>query len=1003
MSTDTSEKGLETLIVRHMTGTDGLAVPSGWSAEEAPVSGGTGYLVGRPQHFDRAHALDVPQLFAFLPTTQPETFEKLGMGSYTDHADINRLKFLSRLSGEIGRRGVIDVLRKGVAHGPLHFDLFYGTPSPGNAKAEALHGQNRFSITRQLAYSMDETRRALDLGLFINGLPIATFELKNSLTKQTVVDAVHQYKRDRDPRERLFQFGRCAVHFAVDDSEVRMCTELKGKASWFLPFNKGYNDGAGNPPNPKGLKTDYLWKEVLTPAGLTNILENYAQIVEEKDPRTSKKKKLRQVWPRYHQLDVVRQALADVRTHGAGRRYLIQHSAGSGKSNSIAWLAHQLIGQKRHDKEIFDSVIVVTDRRLLDQQIQATIKQFMQVGATVGHAERSGDLRKFIEQGKKIIVSTVQKFPFILDEIAKEGGKTFAIIIDEAHSSQGGKTTAAMSQALGEEGDDGEGNDPEDLVNAALEKRMAARKMLKNASYFAFTATPKNKTLEMFGEALAPDAEGKVRHRPFHSYTMKQAVEEGFILDMLRSYTPVESYYKLVKKTEDDPEFDTKKAKKKLRRYVESHDHAIRLKSEIMVDHFHEQVLAAGKIGGQARAMVVTSGIERAIQYYHAFKAYLLERKSPYQAIVAFSGEHEYGGAKVSEASLNGFSSGDIAGKIQSDPYRFLICADKFQTGYDEPLLHTMYVDKPLAGIKAVQTLSRLNRAHPQKHDCFVLDFQNNSEAITFAFQDYYRTTLLSEESDPNKLHDLKTALDAAQVYAPEQVDQLVALFLDGADRDALDPILDQCVAVYVSQLEEDGQVEFKGKAKAFCRTYSFLSTVISYSNAAWEKLSIFLDLLTPKLPAPREEDLAKGIVEAIDMDSYRVEKKAAMKIALADEDAEIEPIPTDVAGRKSEPELDRLSNILQSFNTQFGTSFTDADRIFRHIRDDIAPKVAADPAYLNAKTNTPHTARLAHDQALGKAAQGSMKDFTQFYKQFVENESFKRVVGDMVYQITNP
>jgi type I restriction enzyme R subunit len=357
----------------------------------------------------------------------------------------------------------------------------------------------------------------------------------------------------------------------------------------------------------------------------------------------------------------------------------------------------------------------------------------------------------------------------------------------------------------------------------------------------------------------------------------------------------------------------------------------------------------------------------------------------------------------VSEASLNGFSSGDIAGKIQTDPYRFLICADKFQTGYDEPLLHTMYVDKPLAGIKAVQTLSRLNRAHPQKHDCFVLDFQNNSEAITFAFQDYYRTTLLSEESDPNKLHDLKTALDAAQVYAPEQVDQLVALFLDGADRDALDPILDQCVAVYVSQLEEDGQVEFKGKAKAFCRTYSFLSAVISYSNAAWEKLSIFLDLLTPKLPAPREEDLAKGIVEAIDMDSYRVEKKAAMKIALADEDAEIEPIPTDVAGRKSEPELDRLSNILQSFNAQFGTSFTDADRIFRHIRDDIAPKVAADPAYLNAKANTPHTARLAHDQALGKAAQGSMKDFTQFYKQFVENESFKRFVGDMVYQITNP
>ena len=1010
MTTDTSEKGLETLIVRHMTGTDGLAAAPNSVARPPTPYGGTGYTAGSAQDYDRAHALDVPQLFAFLRATQPEAFKKLVMADANDAKDINRLKFLARLSSEVGKRGVIDVLRKGVEHGPVHFDLFYGTASKGNAKAEALHAQNRFTVTRQLAYSMDATRRALDLGLFINGLPIATFELKNSLTKQTVEDAVAQYRRDRDPRERLFEFGRCVVHFAVDDSEVRMCTELRGKGSWFLPFNKGHNDGAGNPPNPHGLKTDYLWKEVLTPAGLTNILENYAQIVEEKDPRTGRKKR-RQVWPRYHQLGVVRQALADVRARGAGKRYLIQHSAGSGKSNSIAWLAHQLIGLKRDgdqadqaNREVFDSVIVVTDRRLLDDQIQTTIKQFMQVGATVGHADRSGDLRKFIQDGKKIIVSTVQKFPFILDEIALDAGKTFAIVIDEAHSSQGGKTSAAMSQALGAPVEDEDaGPDPEDTVNAAIEARMAARKMLANASYFAFTATPKNKTLEMFGEPLPPDTEGKVRHRPFHSYTMKQAIEEGFILDVLKAYTPVDSYYKLIKKTEDDPEFDTKKAKKKLRRYVESHDHAIRLKAEIMVDHFHEQVLAAGKIGGQARAMVITSGIERAIQYLHAFKAYLVERKSPYQAIVAFSGEHEYGGAKVSEASLNGFSSSDIAGKIQTDPYRFLICADKFQTGYDEPLLHTMYVDKPLAGIKAVQTLSRLNRAHPQKHDCFVLDFQNNSEAITFAFQDYYRTTLLAEETDPNKLHDLKGALDVAQVYSPGQVQQVVALFLDGADRDKLDPILDACVAVYVEKLDEDGQIDFKGKAKVFCRTYAFLSSVIPYSNAEWEKLSIFLDLLTPKLPAPQEEDLAKGILEAIDMDSYRVEKKAAMKIALADTDAEIEAVPTDVRGHKPEPEMDRLSNILRTFNEQFGTLFTDTDRVAKRIRDDIAPKVAADAAYQNAKENTPHTARMAHDQALAKVMQHLLKDDTQVYKQFVENESFKRFVGDMVFAITSP
>ncbi|MBP8101854.1 MAG: type I restriction endonuclease subunit R, partial [Burkholderiaceae bacterium] len=955
MSTDVSEKGLESLIVRHMTGTDGLAVTPGAVTEPPARYGGTGYLAGSPKDYDRAHALDVAQLFAFLRATQPEAFKKLGMADAHDAKDINRLKFLTRLSAELGKRGAIDVLRKGIDHHPAgHFDLFYGKPSEGNAKAAALHAKNRFTITRQLAYSIDETRRALDLGLFINGLPIATFELKNSLTKQTVEDAVEQYRRDRNPRERLFEFGRCVVHFAVDDAEVRMCTALAGKASWFLPFNQGYEDGAGNPPNPQGLKTAYLWKEMLTPVGLTDILENYAQVVEIKHPKTGKKKRT-QAFPRYHQLDVVRKALADVRVHGVGRRYLIQHSAGSGKSNSIAWLAHQLIGVK-HDaakgegqggQPVFDSVIVITDRRILDDQIQKTIRQFMQVGATVGHAEHSGDLRRFIEQGKKIIVTTVQKFPWVLDEIGAVGDKRFAIVIDEAHSGQGGKTSAAMGKALGEgadagAADDAEERDAEDVVNAALEARMAARKMLTKASYFAFTATPKNKTLEMFGEPLPPDAEGKVKHRPFHNYSMKQAVQERFILDVLENYVPVDSYYKLVKKIEDDPEFDTKKAKKKLRRYVESNDHAIRLKAEIMVDHFHEQVLAAGKIGGQARAMVVTSGIERAIQYFHAMKAYLVERKSPYQAIVAFSGEHEYGGAKVSEASLNGFPSKDIADKIQDDPYRFLICADKFQTGYDEPLLHTMYVDKALSGIKAVQTLSRLNRAHPQKHDCFVLDFQNNNETITYAFQDYYRTTLLAEETDPNKLHDLKGALDAAQVYAPEQMQQFVALFLAGAERDQLDPILDACVARYTGTLDEDQQVDFKGKAKVFCRTYDFLASVMPGTAPDWERLSILLNLLLPKLPAPKEEDLAQGILDAIDMDSYRVEKKAKMKIALADSNAEIAPPPTEGGGRKPEPELDRLSNILKTFNDNFGTLFADTDRVAKRIRDDIAPKVAA-------------------------------------------------------------
>ena len=1000
MPTDTSEKGLETLIIRHLTGSDGVFAGGASAVGETPAevaavkAGGSGWIAGSAADYDRGHALDVVQLFAFLEATQPEKLKKLAIGDYRDTRGSARQKFLSRLSSEIGRRGVIDVLRSGVDDGPLHFDLFYGTPSPGNESAAKRFALNRFSITRQLRYSLDETQRSLDLAAFINGLPLITFELKNSLTKQTVGDAVAQYQRDRDPREKLFQFGRCAVHFAVDDAEVRMCTELKGKASWFLPFNKGWNDGAGNPPNPEGLKTDYLWKEVLTPASLTNILENYAQIVEVKNPKTNKKK-LVQIFPRYHQLGVVRELLGDVEDHGVGKRYLVQQSAGSGKSNSIAWLSHQLVRVRHAEKEVFDSVIVVTDRRILDDQLQKTVRQFMQVRATVGHAQRSGDLRKFISEGKKIIITTVQKFPFILDELEGEGtGKNFAIVIDEAHSSQGGKTASAMSKALGE-------TDPEDEINDAIEKRIKSRRLLSNASYFAFTATPKNKTLELFGAPLPPDADGKVKHVPFNTYTMKQAVQEGFILDVLRSYTPVESYYRLVKKVEEDPEFDSKRARKKLRRYVESHDHAIRLKAEIMVDHFHDHVLAPGKIGGKARAMVVCSGIERAIQYFHAFKAYLIERKSPYQAIVAFSGEQEFDGEKVTESTMNGFASNDIADKIQEDPYRFLICADKFQTGYDEPLLHTMYVDKALSGIKAVQTLSRLNRAHPDKRDVFVLDFQNSIDPITQAFSDYYRTTILSEETDPNKLHDLKLALDQADVYTTEQVDTVVDLFLAGASREKLDPFLDACVATYLEHLDEDAQVSFKGKAKAFTRTYDFLGSILPYGSKEWEKLSILLNLLIPKLPAPKEEDLSKGILESIDMDSYRVEKKQVIQLAASDADAEIAPVPVEGGSRKPEAQLDRLSSILAAFNEQFGTLFQDTDRIMRRIKDDIAPQVAADQAYRNARENTPGAARIEHEKALSRVMLTLLKDDTEVYKQFVENDAFRRAVSDFVYSLS--
>jgi len=1001
VKTDTSEQGLEALIVAAMTGRTDVLSPEHEATETSvPVAGGKGWLLGDAKHYDREFCVDLTQLRGFILATQPALDEKLSLS--VDGP--TRRKFLLRLEGEIAKRGVIDVLRKGVKHGPDHIELFYGTPNPDNAEAVEHYACNRFSVTRQLRYSPDGTKLALDIAIFINGLPIATFELKNSLTKQTVADAVEQYKRDRSPREKLFAFKRCVAHFAIDDASIKFCTQLKGKDSYFLPFDKGWNDGAGNPPNPDGIRTSYLWEEVLTPAGLTDIIENYAQVVETKDQKSGKKSAT-QIWPRYHQLDVVRKVLADVQQKGAGEKYLIQHSAGSGKSNSIAWLGHQLIGTKRDGSRVFDSVIVVTDRTILDSQIRQTIKQFAQISSMVGAVTGAGgskseELAAYLAEGKQLIITTVQTFPFVLDLISgAQKDKSFAVIVDEAHSSQSGRTASAMAEVLGaDEEEEDEEVSPEDLVLAAIEKR----KLATNASYFAFTATPKNKTLELFGTADR-QADGTVKHRAFHTYTMKQAIQEGFILDVLQNYTTVESYYKLAKKIEDDPEFDSRKARAKLRRYVESNDHAISVKAGIMTDHFYDSVITPRKIGGQARAMVVCEGIERAIQYYHAVSDALRERGGEYQAIVAFSGEHQYGGAQVSESSLNGFSSSQIPARIREDPYRILVCADKFQTGFDEPLLHSMYVDKRLSGIQAVQTLSRLNRAHPAKRDTAVLDFMNEPDDIEEAFSAYYKATILSDKTDPNKLHDLQSDLDASEVYTQEQVDRLADLFFAGAELPKLHAILDACVANYVEELDEDEQVDFKSKTKAFVRSYDFLATILPFSNVEWEKRAVFLRLLNPKLPAPKEDDLAAGILEAIDMDSYRAEPRAAQSIKLQDEDGEIDPASVAGGAHMAEPELDRLSVILEQFNGLFGgIDWADADRVRLMITEEIPARVAEDPAYQNAVKNSDEAnARIEHEKAYSRAMNEVMADDIQVYKQYADNVEFRRFATEASFDRT--
>ena len=971
--TNTKESGLEELVVR-------------WLVEH------NSYEQGTDADYNREYAVDETRLFRFLQDTQPEALEKLGVFK----SDIKKKQFLNRLQGELAKRGIIDVLRNGVKIYPANLIMFYLTPTENNAKAKALFERNIFSVTRQLQYSTDATRLALDMCIFINGLPVITFELKNQLTKQDVDDAVQQYKTDRDPRELLFQFKRCMVHFAVDDARIKFCTKLEGKASWFLPFDKGYNDGAGNPPNPDGLMTDYLWKNILTKLKLSRIIENYAQVVIEEDPET-KKKKVKQIFPRYHQLDCVERLLADVQASGIGMRYLIQHSAGSGKSNSIAWLAHQLIGLERNGHPMVDSVLVVTDRRILDKQIRDNIKQFMQVANTVAWAEHSGDLRDAIRDGKRIIITTIEKFPFVVPDIgATHKENRFAVIIDEAHSGQSGRNSAQMNLALSGLASDDE-MDNEDKINAMME----GRKLLPNASYFAFTATPKNKTLETFGVAYQDGDE--IKHRPFHVYTMKQAIQEGFILDVLKYYTPIASYYKLMKTVQDDPMFDKKRAQKKLRSFVESDSYTIAQKADMMVEHFHEQVISKGKIGGQARAMVATSSIPRCIEYYYAISKSLANRHSPYKAIVAFSGEHKYQEQELplTSTAINGFPDAKIPSMLKSDPYRILVVADMFQTGFDEPLLHTMYVDKMLYDIKAVQTLSRLNRCHPQKHDTFVLDFFNNPVMIEQAFSRYYRTTLLSGETDPNKLYDLIATMEDYQVYSEDHVQKLVDLYLNGADRDRLDPILDACAAVYKA-LDTEDQIKFKSAAKSFCRTYGFLGAILPYGNADWERLSIFMNLLIPKLPSPRDDDFSEGILDVIDLDSYRLEAQECMSIKLEDADAEVPPVPAGKAGHIINPEMDLLSVILNDFNDMFGNiSWNDADNVRRQILE-IPAMVSRDEKYQNAMKNSDEqSARLESERALQQVIFAIMADNMELFKQFQDNPSFKKWLSDLVFNLT--
>ncbi|WP_321297385.1 type I restriction endonuclease [Marinifilum fragile] len=988
--TDTSEKGFQKYIVNELV-------------EENK------FRESVSNDFDKEFCINPKQLWEFVKETQPETYEMIQRKG--------ERSFLVRLDEKLRKLGVIEVLRKGIKHFDKTVNLFYRQPASNyNAKDLDKFKANIFSVTQELVYSSDNANR-LDLTIFLNGLPIITCELKNPLSGQTVHNGIRQYQNDRDPKEKIFTFARCMVHFAADTELVFMTTHLNHKKTFFLPFNKGLNEGkptgnfgAGNPINPTGLKTHYLWEEVLTKQSLANIIDKFAQVVEETDEETKKVKRM-MIFPRYHQLTAVRQILAHAKSNGLGNKYLIQHSAGSGKSKSIAWLAHQLHGlfDTSGENHLFDSVIVITDRIVLDKQLSEDIKQFSPKRGIVEHitnvgGSKTSQLKEALANRKKVIVCTVQTFPFLLDEMADMPAMQFGIIIDEAHSGQSGQTSSKMNAVLADKhkGEEPEEKTLEDKINELIE----SRKMITNGSYFAFTATPKNKTLETFGvksEETYIDDDGEIKHKfyAFHVYSMKQAIEEEFILDVLKNYTTYNSFYKLIKAVEENPEFDTKQAQKKLRAYVEGHEFAIAEKAKIMIDHFHRDVRQL--INGEAKAMIVTKSIEAAIKYKQAFDSYLKEIKSPYKAIVAFSGSKTVNGVDYNEVDMNSFKTfkTNIPKNFKRNEYRFLIVAEKYQTGFDEPMLHTMYVDKKLADVQAVQTLSRLNRAKkPYKKDTFVLDFFNDAEDIQAAFKPYYTATILSEETNPNKLNDLVDSMEVFEVYSEYQIDDFFEKYIQGEDRTKLDPIIDKSADFFKNDLSKDQQIDFKAKAKSFLRVYSYLGKILDFNSQDWEKLFWYLKYLVPKLYIEQTDDLAEGILESIDMDSYRPSKETTQNIVLEPEPGEVAPIPVQVGGGKSEPELDTLENILSAFNQRFGDiEWSDKDKVRQILTKQLPDEMKANKEIMDAiQHSDKQNAKISSDRKLEELMQQYLFSQTEIFKKFTTDKDFQRRYKEFVF-----
>lgn len=948
-----------------------------------------GYSTTHFSEYDRNLCLIRDLVIEFITRTQPKELSRLQEIYDVDTEN----KILSRISSEISKRGIIDVLRHQVVDRGVYLNLCYFEPkSDLNPDHLKLYQSNQFKVVRQLHYS-NKNENSIDMVLFLNGLPIVTMELKNQLTGQNVKHSENQYRNDRDPKEPLLNFKRCMVHFCVDNNKVSMTTRLAGPKTFFLPYNRDLE----NPPVDQGYRTKYLWEEILPPSSLLDILENFIHVSKEKEfffnDKTQKiesKVKELLVFPRYHQLDLIRSFRTQLKEDGVGKNYLVQHTTGSGKSYSIGWLSHTLTSLYRSEgdtKRMFDTIIVVTDRTVLDDQLRNTIRSLEKIDGVVNGVEHgSQELKKFLEQGKDIIITTIQKFPFISETISSLGNRTFGVIIDEVHSSQSGELSKDLKKSLSKS----DGDDEFDYEEM-LRQEIQSRGKQKHISFFGFTGTPKEKTLELFGTKTS---EGKFV--PFHIYSMYQSIHEGFTLDVLQNYTTYKRYFKVKQTKEGDIEVPTGKGRLELVRYVDSHEMTIRNKVQIMLDHWVAK--GSKEIQGRSRGMVVTQSRKHCVWYFNEINRQLEERGLTYRCLVGFSGEVAIDGEKYTEAGCNVSvgHEGDVPLGLKNPQYRLLVVANKFQTGFDEPLVQSMYVDKKLGGVQCVQTLSRLNRTTSGKTQTFVLDFVNEPEDIRESFQRFYQSTILDGETDPNRLYDIQHDIFNFHLYTHEDVNRFCTVFYDPSrDEGSLHPILDSVVDRFSGIDDEDVREDFRSKIQSYIRMYGYLSQIINFSDIELEKTFVFLKYLNKKLPKRQIDRF--DIADTIDLDSLRIQKIHEQVGVLENTDSFVEP-PSFEGGATQEPEYDFLSEIISQVNTTYGVNLTEEDKIDL---SRLSKRLVEDPEvekYMNGN-NTEENKKNFFKQQFDGMMIDYINERFDFYKKMDDNPSMKSLIFQMMYK----